>query len=70
VVAFEWQEPVDGGSAITAYTVSVKFDYEEEYAEVVSDYYAMSLMITQDVVEGAVYDIVVRAENRWGKAAL
>lgn len=37
--------------------------------ELVRDYYSSTqYQITTDVVEGAIYDIIIKAENKWGFA--
>jgi hypothetical protein len=70
VVAFEWQVPDNGGSEIIGYLIQVKHTPgQEEYVELIKDYHGLlQYQITSDVVEGAIYEIILKAENKWGYA--
>jgi hypothetical protein len=70
VVAFDFEAPDDGGSAVIGYIIQVRHTPgQEEYVELVKDYYSQTeYQITTDVIEGAVYDIILKAENKWGYA--
>jgi hypothetical protein len=68
VVSFEWTEPDNGGSDILGYVIASKFIGEEDFVELASNYNELYFQITQDVVEGAEYQFIIKAENRWGYA--
>ena len=69
VIELLWTEPDDAGSPVIGYVVKYKLVEESDYQELVSNYNLQSYQITHDVIEGAQYQFIARAVNKWGYAA-
>lgn len=67
-IALEWTAPDNGGTPITGYVVMYKFSYETEYYLLVKNYNQLQYQLTNNVVEGASYMFIAKAENSWGLA--
>ena len=69
LIALEWFEPDNGGTAILGYIIYYKRVEDNEYVELLgetSSYDELSYKITFGVVEGANYAFIAKAVNRWG----
>jgi hypothetical protein len=71
LIHLQWSEPDDGGSPILGYIVYYKLVGAAAYEELVGEVSGFTLLeyrITHGVIEGASYEFIVKAINRWGES--